>query len=135
MEKDGRGVYLSADGYLPCMARAGKLRKRQGPPRPCRFGCRGARRTKWGYFLYEMKATDSTFGDVKQTIPPSCVHGGEAAGSWRHLTLANVGVALLRLGQRTSPFGYLSFAPKVLRGSGGTFSKVSPARPPHQTPI
>ena len=135
MGKGGRGVYLSADGYLPCMARADKLRKRQGPPRPCRFGCRGARRSEWGCLLCETRTTDGTFGVVAQTIPPSCVHGGEAAGSWRHLTLANVGVALLRLGQRTSPFGYLSFDPKVLRGSGGTFSKVSPARPHRQTPI
>ena len=115
----------------PFMALAGKLRKRQGPPRPCRFGCHGARRTKWGCLPRETRTADGTFGVVAQTIPPSCVHGGEAAGSWRHLTLANVGVALLRLGQRTSPFGYLSFAPKVLRGSKGNFFKSSPWRIPY----
>ena len=112
------------------MAQACKFRKRWGPPKPHRFGCHDARRAKWGCLLCETRTTDGTFGVVAQTIPPSCVHGGEAAGSWRHLTLANVGVALLRLGQRTSPFGYLSFDPKVLRGSGGTFSKVSPAASP-----
>ena len=117
---------------LPFMARAGKLRKRWGPPRPHRFGCRDARRTKWGYLPRETKATDGTFGEVAQTIPPSCAHGGEAAGSWRNLTLANMGVASFRLGRRTSPFEYLSFAPKVLRGSKGNFFKSSPWRiPPH----
>ena len=116
------------------MARAGKLRKRWGPPRPHRFGCRDARRTKWGYLPRETKATDGTFGEVAQTIPPSCAHGGEAAGSWRNLTLANMGVASFRLGRRTSPFGYLSFAPKVLRGSKGNFFKNSPWRVPRIPP-
>ena len=102
------------------------------PILPARFGCRGARRTKWGYLPRETKATDGTFGEVAQTIPPSYAHGGEAAGSWRNLTLANMGVASFRLGRRTSPFGYLSFAPKVLRGSKGNFFKSSPWRvPPH----
>ena len=51
----GRGDYKWADGCLPYMVRAGKLRSRQGPPRPCRFGCRGARRTKWGHLVYETR--------------------------------------------------------------------------------
>ena len=53
VEQDGRGDYEQVDGYLSCMVRAGKLRKRQAPPRPCRFGCRGARRTKWGWLVYD----------------------------------------------------------------------------------
>ncbi|MBQ7321338.1 MAG: hypothetical protein IJW99_04510 [Clostridia bacterium] len=52
------------------MVRAGKLRSRQAPPRPCRFGCRGARRSEWGCLLCETKATDGTFGAVEQTISP-----------------------------------------------------------------
>ena len=77
------------------MARADKLRKRQGPPRPCRFGCRGARRSEWGYLLRETRATDGTFGVVEQTIPPSCTYGGEAAGDnspvWLYNNLTVVG--------------------------------------------
>ena len=67
-------------------------------------------------------------------FPPSYAHGGEAAGSWRNLTLANMGVSSFRLGRRTSPFGYLSFAPKVLRGSKGNFFKNSPWRVPSHPP-
>lgn len=67
----GRGGYEQIDGCLPYMVRAGKLRSRRGPPRPRRFGCRGARRTKWGKSPRKTRITDSTFGDVEQTIPPT----------------------------------------------------------------
>ena len=44
--------------------------------------------------------------------------GGEAAGSWRRLTLTNVGVTSLHLDRRAPPFGKLkTFFQKVLRGS------------------
>ena len=53
VEGFGRGDYKQVDGCRPVMVRAGKLRSRQGPPRPCRFGCRDARRTKWGCLVYD----------------------------------------------------------------------------------
>ena len=53
MEWVGRGDYEQVDGCRPVMVRAGKLRTRQAPQRPCRFGCRGARRTKWGCLVYD----------------------------------------------------------------------------------
>ncbi|MBQ7321751.1 MAG: hypothetical protein IJW99_06620, partial [Clostridia bacterium] len=55
MEWVGRGDYKQIDGCRPVMVRAGKLRSRQAPPRPCRFGCRGARRTKWGHLVYDTR--------------------------------------------------------------------------------
>ena len=46
--------------------------------------------------------------------------GGEAAGSWRRLTLTNVGVTSLHLDRRAPPFGKLkTFSKKVLRGVRG----------------
>ena len=44
----GRGAYFAVDGCLLFMARAYPLRKRQGPPRPCRFSLRAPRASPGG---------------------------------------------------------------------------------------
>ncbi|MBQ7321938.1 MAG: hypothetical protein IJW99_07555 [Clostridia bacterium] len=53
VEGFGRGDYKQVDGCRPVMVRAVKISSLQGPPRPCRFGCHGARRTKWGHLVYD----------------------------------------------------------------------------------
>ncbi|MBQ7321928.1 MAG: hypothetical protein IJW99_07505, partial [Clostridia bacterium] len=55
VERFGRGDYKQVDGCRPYMVRAGKLRSRQAPPRPCRFGCRDARCSKWGHLVYDTR--------------------------------------------------------------------------------
>ena len=80
----GRGGYERIDGCRPYMVRAGKLRSRQAPPRPCRFGCRGARRSKWGHLVYETRLLYSNlsanFTDKETTVwtdqwqPPRVIH-------------------------------------------------------------
>ena len=117
---------------LPFMARAGKLRKRWGPPRPHRFGCRDARRTKWGYLPRETKATDGTFGEVAQTIPPIIRSWGRSGRVLAEPDACEHGSGFISPRSTNFTLWISILCPKSFEGfQGELFQKFPLARPPH----